>query len=219
MEQPSLRPLYDSIPPDEEIEPEVITTDPEIPIDAPLYRCVYKKSKSVTRNVLQGVWRFLCSIVKPIVYFNAAICIIVLVALFVEYVLIPFGNIAYTPSANIICCIISIVAEVPWFVWVILVLVLAIPIYSLFWCLTRNLTAEDWKQTEYIAISVILGAIIGCLLSWFIGNAMNIDNCGFGLWIGRVYGFLLGFVAGRLIGLPLDSIRYYRNRIKKSSAK
>jgi hypothetical protein len=173
MEQPSLRPLYDSIPPDEEIEPEVITTEPEIPIDAPLYRCVYKKSKSVTRNILQEMWKFLCSIAKPVLYCIIGIYIIVGIVLFVEYILIPFGNIVYTPAANIIGYVLSIIAAIPWFVWVILIMILAIPLYSLFWCLTRNMIPEDWNQNMYKTVSIILGITIGCLLSWFIGNAMN----------------------------------------------
>jgi len=224
MEQPSLRPLYDSIPPPyEETNTEVIIAEPEIPIDAPLYRCVYKKSKSVARNILKGAWDFLRSITNPILYCIAEGCIIsgiiIGIVLFVEYILIPFGNIVYIPVANIIGYVLSVIATIPWFVWVILIMILAIPLYSLFWCLTRNMIPEDWNQNMYKAVSIILGIIIGCLLSWFIGNVINTDSYDAGLILGRILGFLSGFAVGMLLGSPLDSIRYYRNRIKKNSIK
>ena len=84
---------------------------------------------------------------------------------------------------------------------------------------------EDWNQNMYKAVSIILGIIIGCLFLWFIGNAMNIDSYDAdliydaGLIMGKILGFLSGFVVGVLLGSPLDSIRYYRNRIKKNSIK
>jgi NADH:ubiquinone oxidoreductase subunit 6 (subunit J) len=67
----------------------------------------------------------------------------------------------------------GLLLAVPWYVYVGVVAVAAIPVYSFLWCVARELTEEDWKYAEnngtwlyallfpLIIVSIILESTIG----------------------------------------------------------
>jgi hypothetical protein len=98
--------------------------------EVPLYKCVYRKSVSVTKNLLQvakGVGMLLL------------ISVLGLVVAYVATSAIIFAWIAASPF----------LFTIPLWVYGVVAAVLAIPTYSLMWCLDRKPTASKEPAKEF----------------------------------------------------------------------
>lgn len=196
-------------------EPHTITSKEEIPRDIPLYRCVYRKSKSVTKNILKMIWTLLCSLVKPILYILIAIGTFIGFIAICIYIILPFGESIWNPIINSLNSISQFFMSIPWYLWILAIGILAIPTYSLFWCIDRDLTAEDRYQNKFLGIQFIF-AIIGL----FIGSGITIYLVGSDIWMilfGIMSGGLGGVILGVNIGSLFDAMRYHNHRIKEKN--
>lgn len=99
----------------------------EIEKDASLLRCTLKKSWSVFGKVLKYGTYLVGAIVAIVFAFYGAIAIYELV----------------TPG---LASVWQFMVAVPWYYYVGIVGVAAIPVYSALWCIARDLTEEDWKS-------------------------------------------------------------------------
>jgi hypothetical protein len=61
----------------------------------------------------------------------------------------------------------SIACSIPWYVYVGIVAIAAIPVYSYAWCITRRLTEEDWDSEESHITATVISRISGCILFIF----------------------------------------------------
>ena len=104
---------------------------PEIE-DKSLLKCTIKKSVDVLKKVvLYGLY--------------SAVTIILITAIAAVGYLIWLGF--NSSLATIIySSIISLLVSIPWYVYVGVIALLAIPVYSLVWCIARELQDEDWKS-------------------------------------------------------------------------
>lgn len=125
--------------------------------NASLLQCTMKKSKQVLWEVLKyGV--YLVAGVLAITF-----CIYGVIALY-ELIL---------PVSAIFLLNITLVWQflvaVPWYVYAGIMGVAAIPVYSLLWCIARDLTEEDWKSDTakgFAACTLLLSCVLS--ISFFI---------------------------------------------------
>jgi hypothetical protein len=109
--------------------------------DKSLLRCTIKKSVDVFKKVV------LCGL-------YSAVTIILITAIAAVGYLIWLGF--NSSLATIIySSIISLLVSIPWYVYVGVIALLAIPVYSLVWCIARELTKEDWESGEAATVSII----------------------------------------------------------------
>ena len=106
-----------------------------------LLRCTWNKSVDVFKKVLLCVSGFVVGV--------AALWIAHFIA----------STVVWKPLVNLISDTISVIwliltslgnilLAIPWYVYVGAIALLAIPLYSLIWCIARELTDEDWKSDE-----------------------------------------------------------------------
>ena len=109
--------------------------------DKSLLRCTWKKSADVLKKVvIYGLY--------------SAVTIILITAIAAVGYLIWLGF--NSSLATIIySSIISLLVSIPWYVYVGVIALLAIPVYSLVWCIARELTEEDWESGEAATVSII----------------------------------------------------------------
>jgi hypothetical protein len=104
-----------------------------------LLKCTFKKSASVAKKVGMVIGAI------------AAIVVIIY--------LIYLGGIAVYPTLIIIgAAITTFFLSIPWWIYVGIVLIAAIPTYSFVWCVARGLTDEDWQSdtAKNIALATLL---------------------------------------------------------------
>jgi hypothetical protein len=113
--------------------------------DKSLLRCTWKKSADVLKKVvLYGSYVIvaLTGITLAILIINTTVDLIYKT---VFYILSTIG-----PCLVIISSMLTPVGIflliIPWYGYVGIVAVMAIPVYSLLWCITRELQDEDWKS-------------------------------------------------------------------------
>jgi hypothetical protein len=105
---------------------EIMTGD-QIPEESSLLHCTVKKSNQVLWKVLKYGMYLAVGILATIFAFYGAVAI---------YGLVVPG----------LVCIWQFLTGVPWYIYLSILGIAAIPVYSLLWCITRDLTEEDWKS-------------------------------------------------------------------------
>ena len=196
----------------------------DIPIDAPLYKCVWKKSKSVAK--LFG---------KAIAIFAGIIAAIAVACALVVFAIIPgiiwLQSILVTPIETAIAGIANgisgvwagvtgFIAALP--IWLSLMVIIissvafCIMVYSLWWCIDRKLTKEDRdsKKDNIIlwfmaSCAIITGYVIGSSHGYIIGYnwyplADPITRTSNGIII-AFFGAIVGCITGLIIGVVLRS--------------
>ena len=114
--------------------------EPEI-TDKSLLRCTIKKSASVLSKII----------------LYASYCIVGLTAAALAY----FGiKGLYELGAPALEKIYVYLAGVPWYYYAGAIALAAIPVYSLLWCIARELTEEDWKSDEASALTVLAPTVL-----------------------------------------------------------
>jgi hypothetical protein len=146
------------------------------------------------------------------------------IAAVIMWVLIPVGLVTIAVGGTIL----TFFRSIPIYIYIILAAILAVPMYSTFWCICRNFSDEDWKHTDtdfFTQPLAIGGGIIFAIWLGFIGLAIGsgmpyINNygdrgdCGFVLLlIFALVGIVLGAISGGFFGNILDTYRYHRKRI------
>ena len=113
--------------------------------DKSLLRCTWKKSADVLKKVViygSYVIVALTGITLAILIINTTVDLIYKT---VFYILSTIG-----PCLVIISSMLTPVGTflliIPWYGYVGIVAVMVIPVYSLLWCITRELQDEDWKS-------------------------------------------------------------------------
>jgi len=113
--------------------------------DKSLLRCTWKKSADVLKKVViygSYVIVALTGITLAILIINTTVDLIYKT---VFYILSTIG-----PCLVIISSMLTPVGIflliIPWYGYVGIVAVMVIPVYSLLWCITRELQDEDWKS-------------------------------------------------------------------------
>ncbi len=200
-------------------------TDEEIPTDAPLYRCVWKKSKSVTKNLAMELGRATAYGILLIIALAIFVAVIMWVVIPVGIVAIAVGGVIYT-----------FLAAIPQYIYIILAAVLAIPAYSTYWCIARNFTDEDWQHGSTDSITKIFILFVGASLMVLWGlfgaafgstiiaqcyYAIHSPLCGtysgvFAILFGLV-GVIVGGVLGSIIGDTIETYLYHRKRVADTS--
>jgi hypothetical protein len=59
--------------------------------------------------------------------------------------------------------VLSILLAIPWYVYVSILALMTIPMYSLLWCIARNLTEEDWMSDEANNVAITLALALAAL--------------------------------------------------------
>jgi len=128
--------------------------------DKSLLKCTIKKSVDVFKKVvIYGLY--------------SAVIIILITAIAAVGYLIWLGF--NSSLATIIySSIISLLISIPWYVYVGAVALLAIPVYSLIWCIAREFTEEDWncwmsrESSSLFAFAIIIGVpfIVSVIICW-----------------------------------------------------
>jgi len=115
--------------------------------DKSLLKCTIKKSADVLKKVvLYGSYVITAITAIVIIYFGITM-------IWEPLVKIISGGI--TTIWLILTPIGIFLLMIPWYVYVGGVAVLAIPVYSLLWCIARELTDEDWKSDSAKNITVL----------------------------------------------------------------
>ena len=116
--------------------------------DRSLLKCTIKKSADVLNKVV---------LYGP--YVIAAITAIVIGTAIVYFGITKL----WEPIVNVISAAITaiwaVLSAIPWYVYVGGVAVMAIPVYSLLWCIVRELTEEDWNSDIASDIAIVALAI------------------------------------------------------------
>ena len=120
---------------------------PEIE-DKSLLKCTIKKSVDVLKKVvIYGL------------YSAVTIILITAIAAVGYLVWLGFHSSLVSDTISVIWLILTslgtILLAIPWYVYVGVIALLAIPVYSLIWCIARELTEEDWKSGEAATVSII----------------------------------------------------------------
>ena len=180
---------------------------PEIE-DKSLLKCTIKKSVDVLKKVvLYGLY--------------SAVTIILITAIAAVGYLIWLGF--NSSLATIIySSIISLLVSIPWYVYVGVIALLAIPVYSLVWCIARELTEEDWESGEAATVSIISAiaitlGIIGIIIIGIIIAISDTKTNAPAILIGLLI-ILLGvfLLEGPKILLFPGAYLHYRKRMKLS---
>ena len=120
--------------------------------DKSLLKCTIKKSVDVFKKVvIYGLY--------------SAVIIILITAIAAVGYLIWLGF--NSSLATIIySSIISLLISIPWYVYVGVIAILAIPVYSLLWCIARVHKMYDWYCDHIVEIArvvLIVGGVAGAI--------------------------------------------------------
>ena len=170
-------------------------TADKIPKDASLVRCVVKKSLSILE--------------KLVLY--ASYVIVASAGIVVTGFIAWKGLDVVTP---VVSAIYGILISIPWYWYVGVVVVLAIPVYSLLWCVARGLTEEDWQSelAGSIALAVAFAALALATTLALAGAVAFAGVLVVALALATTLAALTNSKVLRFIGAYL----HYRKRIKKS---
>jgi len=185
-----------------------------------LLRCTWNKSVDVFKKVLLCVSGFVVGV--------AALWIAHFIA----------STVVWKPLVNLISDTISVIwliltslgnilLAIPWYVYVGAIALLAIPVYSLIWCIARELTDEDWKSddaeitSDVTALFVFFAMFTTTTSISMIIFGINIDSVGVGVVTGLSgIGFSLFVLSGdpkipKILLFP-GAYLHYRRRMKLS---
>jgi len=119
----------------------------EIPKNASLLQCTFKKSQHVFKKVIKYViYLFVAGIIAYAGYLGLPVIIPVIIQTISTAIGIVWG----------------IVGLVPWYVYAGIGVIAAIPLYSFLWCIARELTDEDWESetAKKIAVFAVFALIL-----------------------------------------------------------
>lgn len=154
------------------------------PADKSLLRCTIRKSADV--------------FAKLVLYASYAVCGITALAL-AAYGAMALYSIAVEPIQAFLAYALGgiafaglLAAMVPWwYVYAGIAAVAAIPVYSLLWCIARELAEEDWRHANdgdivlyEIIFLFLLHALTACYSAVFVfHNIPAATRCITGLWV------------------------------------
>jgi len=121
-----------------------MTDNEQIPKDVSLLKCVVKKSASVAKKL--GI---ILGAITGIV--------------FAIYLIYLGGVVAYPTLVQISTAIATFFTSIPWWIYVGVLGIAAIPTYSFVWCVSRELTDEDWQSD--IAKNLVLAVLAALALA------------------------------------------------------
>jgi hypothetical protein len=105
--------------------------------DKSVLKCTIKKSVDVFRKVARyGLYFIIAGII-------GAICLAI--AITISAGLYSFMDGVVKLFNITISNVLSLIGSIPWYVYVGVIAILAIPVYSLIWCIAREFTEEDWN--------------------------------------------------------------------------
>jgi hypothetical protein len=192
-------------------------TDEEIPRDVSLLKCTYKKTKHVTEKVVKY---FAYAVIWGIIGLG------VIAGLYLLYLAVMRLSSLWSILYGTFFGAIGLFYLIPWWIYVIIAAIVAIPAYSFAWCLNRDLTDVDKKvdaNDPNVLNGLIIGAIIGGSIGLYKGYIIGYNFLGYpfaesiGVIGAVVGGFFVG-VMGAIIGdLYVVFSRYYIR--KKNEAK
>jgi hypothetical protein len=189
-------------------------TDEEIPRDVSLLKCTYKKTKHVTEKVVKY---FAYAVIWGIIGLG------VIAGLYLLYLAVMRLSSLWSILYGTFFGAIGLFYLIPWWIYVIITVIVAIPAYSFVWCLNRDLTdvdkkvdANDPNVLKGLIIGGIIGGSIGMYKGWFIGyNFLGISQLAetTGVIGAVVGGFISAFFVG-VIGAVIGDLyvvfsRYY----------
>jgi hypothetical protein len=129
--------------------------------DKSLLRCTWNKSVDIFKKVLLVVSVVLFVVSLVVVSLLGLVIIVKGLELFWTYL---WTDVYYWLEI-IISPVITFLFGIPWYVYAGGVVVLAIPVYSLVWCIARELTDEDWKSESAKDIAFVLAALVATALA------------------------------------------------------
>jgi hypothetical protein len=196
-------------------------TDDEIPRDISLWKCTIKKSKHVSLQVFKYIyWSVIC-------------CIIgggVIAGLYIIYLASIKLSSLWSILSNTFFGAIGLFYLIPWWVYVIIAVIAAIPIYSFLWCLNRDITEDDKKidrndpmAMKYILSGAVVGGLIGVykglMISTSLSSQIHPSLYGLTVFMGSIFFGLCFGLIGLIISAGLTNVgmillKY--NRRKKS---
>ena len=142
-------------------------TNEDLQTEKSLLKCTLKKSAGVFAKVVL----FLAYIIDAIAAGAIALYgLIGLSAVLIEPLLAAYQN------------IIAAICNVPWYVYVGIIALTAIPTYSFIWCVARELTDEDWSSDMAKSISTVM--VLGLVLVLVLGLGLGLDETRTFLFIG-----------------------------------
>jgi hypothetical protein len=116
-----------------------MSEEKEIPVDASLLRCTVKKSINV--------WKKLVTMLK----------FAIIVILTAAAVIVAQYCVHLIPSS-----VIGIFSLIPWYIYGIIILIISDPIYSLFWCISK-----DFDDTfDCAANAILISMLIWCAVAF-----------------------------------------------------
>ena len=183
--------------------------------DKSVLKCTIKKSVDVFRKVARyGLYFIIAGII-------GAICLAI--AITISAGLYSFMDGVVKLFNITISNVLSLIGSIPWYVYVGVIAILAIPVYSLIWCIAREFTEEDWESGEAAtvalisAIAITLGIIIIIIIGIIIAISDTKTNAPASL-IGLLIIFLGVFflLEGPKILLFPGAYLHYRKRMKLS---
>jgi uncharacterized membrane protein len=120
--------------------------------DKSLLRCTIKKSVDVAKKIGK---------------YAAGTALGILAAVLVIYGAIGIWTIAADPAYKYLTAIVSFLFSIPWYCYAGIVAIAAIPVYSLLWCVARELTEEDWESNEaaYLALTALVALALALALA------------------------------------------------------
>ena len=125
-----------------------MTTEEEFAKESSLLRCTLKKSRAVSKKI--GLWLGGIAVVMIACYCGYIGATSPAAANFAGWCISAAGTIT------------GLIELVPWELWAIIIGVVVIFVYSLSWCMARNLTDEDWqsKTARNVAFALIFAIAI-----------------------------------------------------------
>lgn len=193
-------------------------TDDEIPRDISLWKCTIKKSWHVTTTILN----YLVTVVAWGIILSGAFAGIYIIYLMCVN-LLPLWSILSGTFFGVI----GLFYLIPWWVYVIIAAIAAIPVYSFAWCLNRDMTEEDRNASTGIPPSggifmvavAIIGGVIGLYNGWYFGYNMSIPQLAeasgvMGAFVGGFALAVVGLIMGAIIGDIILVFRHYYIRKK-----
>jgi len=186
--------------------------------DHNLLRCTVKKSLDVVQKLILWASYAIVGLAGLVVALYGAIALYgVLVT--------PTASLAmqiYELVASGFSAVISLLSLVPWYVYIGIAVIGAIPTYSFLWCVARELTEEDWKSDEAHRVTPgigIIGIVIGvCGIGIAIGIAavtgeVLVDSYGS---IMGIIGIIIVFIHDTRPALFPGAYLHYRKRMKEA---
>jgi len=169
----------------------------DIPTDAPLYRCILKKSASITRHLGSAIWHGLCVAAKPLLFLAAIVAGGLVAALTIIFGIIPavqwistelsvvlavplqdiaagIGSV-FTGIATACGIVAAIWSSLPIWVRGILLIIIIVAVmivgYSTAWCLLWGITWDDWNQSRYDGCQTFCVVAFAILIAIWFGYA------------------------------------------------